>query len=365
MASIQALLDELVGSQEEAALQVAAWYRGRPVLELAAGEARPGLPVTGSTRFVAFSVTKALTATLIHQLAAQGALELAAPVARYWPEYAAAGKGEITVAMVLDHTAGVPQLPVPMGPADLGDWEGMTRRLAELAPLWPPGSVSAYHALSFGWILGEVARRVTGQDFRSLFQAALVEPLGLRDTFLGMPHEQVHTVTPLVPSPPMTTKLRPDDLMLQALPLSVTPGPRVFNRPEVLTAVIPGGGLISTARDLARFGAALLAPVDGVRLLDAATLERAIAPRVRGLDPVLDLPLRKGLGFFLGGEGSLAGLPEGAFGHPGAGGTLFLAWPEAEFSFALLKNRLIWEPSAAGPAATRVARAVLEELGRV
>lgn len=364
-ASLQSLLDELTASGAETGLQVAAYYRGELVADAWSGLADPasGRPVEGDTLFTAFSATKGVTATVIHLLADAGLLDYDVPVAAYWPEFAAKGKERITLRHVLTHTAGVPHMPRGVTPETMIDWEGMVGAIAELEPLWAPGTQTGYHGLTFGWILGEVARRATGEPFAALVRRLIEVPLGLTDLYLGVPDNELDRVATLTSGPISRKPISPDALLLKAIPISVSPQPRVYNRPDVRMAVLPGGGGIMTARSLAKMYASLVSDLEGRRLMRPERLALATTLQTDRHDLVLDEPIRKGLGYFLGAQTSPMGPEPYVFGHPGAGGSLGFGDPRHGFAFALTKNRLVWDQPVHQTAAYRIGRHLREALG--
>jgi CubicO group peptidase (beta-lactamase class C family) len=328
-----------------------------------AGLADPttGQAVDGETLFTVFSSTKGVTATVIHLLAERGQLNYDDPIAMHWPEFAAQGKGRITLRQVLTHTAGIPQQPPDV---PLTDWAGMCRAVADLTPLWEPGMQPAYHGLTFGWILGEVARRVDARPIERIVAEDICRPLGITSLFLGIPDEVEGRVATLendpsivnAPDPP------PDSLFARALPdlksFDVT-----FNRPEIRRAVIPAGGGIMNARSLARHYAALIGDgVEGVRLLPAGRIAEATALQTADTDLVTGIPSRKALGYALGRPTSAMGERVSAFGHTGYGGSIGFADPEYGLAFALTKNRLAASAPGEG-AAERVAAELRRVLG--
>lgn len=363
--AVSTLLEELISTGAETGLQVAAYHHGELVVDACAGVMDPTTrrPVGPETLFTAFSATKGITATVIHLLADEGRLAYEAPVATYWPGFARHGKDRITLRHVLTHTAGVPQMPRGVTPETMIDWEGMITAIAELEPLWEPGARRGYHGLTFGWILAEVAQRVTGMPFADLVRTRIAEPLGLDDLFLGVPEGALERVATLVSGPISRKPISPDALLLRAIPISVSPSPRVYNRPDVRQAVLPGGGGIMTARSLATMYAGLVGEVRGVRLMIPERLAIAATLQVEGHDEVLDEPIRKGLGYFLGAETSPMGPEPYLFGHPGAGGSLGFGDPRHGFAFALTKNRLVWDRPVHETSAYRLARLIREELG--
>ncbi len=188
-AAVQAGLERLVADGSQLGLQVAAYLHGELVVDAWAGVAdrATGQPVTGETLFPVWSVTKGITATCLHLLAARGHVDYDAPVARYWPAFGAWGKARATVGDALTHCAGVPQLPAGTTPEALCDWEHMSAAIADLRPLFEPGTQTAYHAWTFGWIVGEVLRRVDGRPIAQFVQEEVCTPLGIQDLSLGIP----------------------------------------------------------------------------------------------------------------------------------------------------------------------------------
>jgi len=358
--AVQTLLDDLVNTDVERWLQVAAYHDGELVVDAWAGVADPltGQTVDGDTLFTVFSVTKGITATAIHLLAERGQLGYDDPIAMYWPEFAAHGKGQITIRQVLSHTAGIPQTPLNVA---LTDWEGMCRAIAEMTPLWEPGTQMGYHAMNFGTILGEVARRVDGRGIARIVAEDLNAPLGITALFFGIPDEAERRVATLendasitnAPDPPPDSLVTPEN----------RDGYATYNRPEVRRAVLPAGGGITNARSLARHYASLIGEgVDGVRLLPTERVQIATTLEIDARDAVLRVPMRRGLGYMLGGHGLPMGGRVSAFGHRGYGGAIGFADPEYGFAFALTKNRLAFSRPTESTA-DKVAQAVRHALG--
>jgi CubicO group peptidase (beta-lactamase class C family) len=308
--------------------QVCVLRHGQVVLDRAFG-CRP------DSLFLVFSAGKPFVAVLAHLLAERGELNLDAPVARYWPEFSRHGKEAITIRQVLQHRAG---LPVAHGlPRDVlaaPHWHRAVHGLELARPSWPPGAVPAYHILSFGFILGEVIQRVTGADVREVMRTELLGPLGLADTYLGLPAPLWHRHVPVRGHGPVTR-------MRQV----------VFNRRGVRAAVVPAATVSTTARDLARFYLMLLrgGELDGVRVLRPDTLAQAVRPSANGqTDRLLRLPVRWSQGFQLGGAAPAPAQPRPmgatssreAFGHNGSNCCLAWADPSRDVVFAYLTNRL-------------------------
>ncbi|WP_233219712.1 serine hydrolase [Micromonospora sp. RP3T] len=336
-AEVRAALDDLVTSGREAGVQVAAYLDGAPIVEEQAGlaDTATGRPMTADTPVHAVSTGKGLTATVVHVLAEQGRLDEDLPLARVWPEFARHGKDGITLRHVLTHTAGLPALPADVTPADFTDWSRMCDLLADATPLWAPGERLAYHAWTWGWLLGEVVRRVTGRPVSQVLAEEVAGPLGVtRELFLGVPDAEL----------PRLARL--EDAGLSALmtwagahlphfdavaPPAVRPDTTTGSDPDVLRADVPSVGTMS-ARAVARMYAALLGPVDGVRLISAERLRAVSAPAVRAQEWVFRQESTFGLGYAVDDDGS--------FGTAGSGGSLAFAYPELGLTVAAVRNRL-------------------------
>jgi CubicO group peptidase (beta-lactamase class C family) len=346
-AQVQQLIDRFVADGEEVGLQVAAYLDGTLVVDAWAGVADEaiGRPVDGETLFTSWSVTKGFVATCVHILADRGKLDYDDPIATWWPEFAANGKATVTVRHALTHTAGVPQMPDGGTPEMMTDWDAMCGAIAAHAPLWPPGTQTGYHAWTFGWILGELVRRVDGRPIAAFAHDELCAPLGIADFYLGIPDEVEPRVAPL----------RQDERHFRGsqgasgLAALIVPAhlatAAVVNRPDVRRASIPGGGGIMNARAIARLYAMLAGhgQLDGVRILSAERIDIMRGLQTNAHDQYLQAPIRKGLGFFLGGPeedggSTTTGPNRRAFGHPGNGGSMGFADPELGLAFGLTKN---------------------------
>ncbi|GAA3344998.1 serine hydrolase domain-containing protein [Amorphoplanes nipponensis] len=343
---VQRYLDDLVDSGQETGLQVAAYVRGRPVVDAAAGTADPstGRPVDHRTLFHSWSTGKGLSATVIHVLAERKLLDYGAPVADYWPEFAAEGKHRVTVAHVLTHSAGVPQAPDGLTVADLADWDGMCARVAALPLLWEPGTATGYHALTFGYILGEVVRRTTGRSIAEVLREDVAEPLGIADElFFGVPAAYHDRLARLEDGtwPDALAARHPDSLFFRAAPPALQAGAALGNRPDYLSADVPCAATM-TAHAAARLYAALTRDVDGVRLVPAERLAALTAVATAEVDLVLGAAIPKCLGYFRG-LAEFGGRP-GAFGSKGSGGSFACADPAGDLAIAFTHNRMAAPP---------------------
>jgi len=326
--------------------------RGRIVLNEAVG-CRP------DSLFFLFSASKPLVALLVHQLAERGELALDDRVAAYWPEFGQGGKQDITIRQVLQHRSGLPVARSMAADAlAMTDWAASVRALEAATPSFPPGAVPAYHVLSYGFILGELVQRVTGAPVREVLRAELLGPLGLDNSYLGLPPAQWHRHVPV-------SGRGPAEAVTQLM----------INRRATRQAVIPAASVSATASDLARLYHALLAggSLDGVRVLRPETIRQATTPTSDGaVDQYLKLPVRWSEGFQLGGEraasarvgggpgpmGSLAS--RATFGHNGSYVCIGWADPERDVAVGYLTARLVSRPAGARHMAA-VSDAILSE----
>ncbi|MEA5365084.1 serine hydrolase domain-containing protein [Amycolatopsis sp., V23-08] len=286
--------------------------------------------VPADALFWIFSASKPFVALLVHQLAVRGALSLDAPVAEYWPEFARGGKGAITVRHVLRHRSGFASARGFAGDAlTMTDWARTVRAIERVTPRWAPGEVAAYQPIVYGHLLGEVVRRVTGEDVDVLLRKEFLGPLGLADTHLGLPDE-----------------LWPRHVPLRGRDAGARLTARMVNRRAVRRAVIPAAGVSTTARDLATFYQALL---DG-DVVDAVAVREARRPSG---DAVVDRTIRTRIrwaqGFQLGGVGRPMGTLSGreTFGHNGSNCCVAWADPARGLVFAYLTDRVVSGHSAA------------------
>ncbi|GAB3986815.1 serine hydrolase domain-containing protein [Plantactinospora veratri] len=320
-------------TRSEIGAAVSVYRHGREVVRLWGGTADPttGRPWREETLQVVYSATKSVPAACAHLLAQRGQLDLAAPVAEYWPEFAAAGKGGIPVRWLLSHQAGLPVLDRPVRRAEALAWHPVVEALAAQAPVWEPGTAHGYHGLTYGWLVGEVVRRVSGRSLGTYFADEIGKPLGL-DFWVGLPAAETHRVSRLVeqPAPAPAPGSVPEQMReilaaytdpasLTVRSMMVTDPPLDLADPATWTAEIPAVNGTCTASSLARFYAGLIGEVDGIRILDAATLAAATAEQASGVDRVLMVPTRPALGFGLPLPDQPWWSPT-AFGFPGHGG---------------------------------------------
>jgi len=334
-AAVRCAGDQL--GRRRAAGQLVVLRRGRVVLDRVFGAG-----VDRRSLFLIYSCSKPYVALLTHLLVERGLLSLDEPIAAHWPRFGRHGKGGITARHVLTHRAGVPDDWAFWGLMTAPSWQASVWRMEELRPIWPPGEVTAYHALTYGWILGELVRRVSGTPVEGLLREALLEPLGLEDTYLGLPRAETARAVPIVPAGGRA------ELANAA----------VFNRRRYRRAVAPAATVSSTARDVARFFEMLRrgGELAGARVLAPETVAEARRPAGPASEPdrALGRPTRWAQGFHLGGPRSRRDLGRfmGTLSRPAAFGAIgsdcCTAWvdPERELVFAYVTSLLL--PSPAG-----------------
>jgi CubicO group peptidase (beta-lactamase class C family) len=339
----------------------AAYHCGEPVVDLWGGVAdTEGTPWDDNTIVTIFSGTKGLVAAAMALLVDRGEVAVEAPMSQYWPEFGAQDKAEVTVAEVLSHRAGLPALAGSVALTDFLDDVTMAARLAAQERLWTSGEV-AYHGLTYGWLAGELVRRITGRSIGNYFAEEMARPLEL-ETWLGLPSEML----------PRTAQLQLVDSFRrewqEAVAIRLVPAvygnaeafaePLFWNRTDARRCEIPAANAVSSARSMAKLYAYLARCIDDRTLapLSAATIASCTAELSRGVDAINGEPLAFGLGFELQTRRGALGPAPDAFGHRGAGGSAHGAWPTLETSFSFATNEL------AGEAQDVRARALLASL---
>lgn len=329
----------------------AVYYKGQCVVDLWGGyrDAQQTLPWQQETIQLVFSTAKGMTATCINLLAERGKLDLDAPIATYWPEFAANNKQHITTRMVLSHQAGLAAVDGELTLPEVLSWHPVVEAIAAQSPNWEPGSGHGYHARSFGWILGEVVRRIEGISIGTFLQKEICRPLAL-DLWIGLPEDELSRCATVIPPEPGGKTIE-DILGADSLTARVMSGPsglfgynQMWNEPALLQAEMPSSNAVASARSLAKFYAALIGKVDGIQLLKAETLQAAIAEQSSGIDKVVMSESRFGSGFALP-PFLASGCGANSFGHPGAGGSLGFADPDADISFAYVMNHMRFDPT--------------------
>ena len=335
----------------------AVYVDGRKVVDLWAGvaDARTARPWDEETAGVLFSSTKGIVALCAYLLVQEGSLDLDAPLTRYWPRFSGDGRDAITMRHVLAHRAGLPAISAPLTRAEICEWEPPVRALEHERPMWEPGTAHSYHPVTFGWLAGEVIRRITGLTPGAFFRRRLGDPLDLR-AWIGVPESARASVAWIEPPPPeddnpltraiVATQATPAVKLAmsigEALPFPTELGIVTINDPALQAAELPGVNGIATPRSLARLYASCVSEVDGPRLLSPELVRDALVPQSWGQmllgDP--DLGQRWGTGFMLSSPPSRPMLSEKSFGHDGAGGQLGFADEAYRVGFGYVSNQM-------------------------
>jgi len=352
-AAVRDAFAENFANRGEIGAAVAAVVDGETVVDLWAGhaDAARSRPWQRDTIVNVFSATKGVVTVCALRLADQGLLDIDAPVAKYWPEFAQAGKEELPVRYLLSHRAGLPAIKEPLPKGSLVQWDTMTAALAAQEPWWEPGTAHGYHVLTFGWLVGEVVRRIAGKSLGAYFRDEIAAPLGL-DFHIGLAEEHDARTAEMVmapmPQPGDTGRFveiisNPQSMAFKA----------VFNPPDLLetglantrawrAAEVPAANGHGNARSLAKVYGALArgGELDGARILSPAAINEAIIEQSDGPDAVLGQHYRYGLGFMLTIPEEPFGPSRRAFGHTGMGGSLGFVDPDAGVGFAYTMNQM-------------------------
>jgi CubicO group peptidase (beta-lactamase class C family) len=339
--------------REEVGASLCVTLDGATVVDVWGGVADPktGRAWERDTVSIVHSCTKGATALCAHVLAAQGKLDLEAPVAEYWPEFARAGKETATVRMMLDHSVGVPVLRGELAPGELYDWDRMVSRLEAEEPFWEPGTRHGYHMINFGWTVGELVRRASGRSLGTFFREAVAEPLGV-DFWIGLPEELEGRVAPVIPTlrqkgDPLTSfelAVVSDRASVSALAIANVAGMNPNSR-AAHAAEIGGGGGITNGRGLAGMYTPLA--LGGGDLVDRDGLDRMrrVSSAVNR-DATLCIGTRFAMGFMVSmdnrsrPDADSVILGEHAFGHVGAGGSIGFADPSCGLAVGYSMNRM-------------------------
>jgi CubicO group peptidase (beta-lactamase class C family) len=311
--------------KDDVGASAAVYVDGEPLVDIWGGytDAARTVPWERDTITNVFSTTKTMTALCALILADRGDLDLAAPVAAYWPEFAAAGKEGVLVRHLLGHTAGLPDWDEPMTVEDLYDWPAVTARLAAQAPQWEPGTEAGYHSATQGYLVGEVVRRVTGRSIGTFFAEDVAGPLGA-DFHIGLPGDHDHRVAPVIAAPQGD---KPDGYLVGASDANTV----AWRRAEI--PAIDGFG---NARSVGAVQSVLACggAVGGLRLLSKPGCERVFEEQYSGVDRVLGMPTRWGLGYRLEGRTCSWG---------GWGGSLVLVDFDHRMTVSYVMNQILWD----------------------
>jgi len=361
--AFKAVRDELAGqfaNGKHIGAAVCVYHQGRKVVDIWAGLADEdeAKPWERDTLALSYSTTKGLAATCLHVLADRGLVDYDAPVAEYWPEFAKNDKEQITVYQVLTHQAGLPQVPEGLYDTDLFDWERVIEGIENEEPAWTPGEESGYHAITFGFLVGEIVRRVSGKRIGAFLRDEVCQPLGIdNEMFIGAPENAEPRIATLKNRIEMTPELiaqfqaaqdNPDPLRARTMgmrPGEAMSGERAnyMDTPEGHRAEVPSANGIMTARALARLYAchASGGELDGARIMSSERVSIMSEHQTHRQDRIIVVPIGYALGFMTGGD---EGWPQGprvsAFGHAGLGGSIGFCDPEIGMAFAFTTNAL-------------------------
>ena len=361
---VREVFAQTLDSKQDIGAAVALYHHGQCVVDLAGGyfDKQATKPYDRETLQLVFSTTKGVTAIAVAICVERGLLSYEEPVALFWPEFAAAGKEHATVAQLLSHQVGLYTVDGPITLAEALDWNTITERLAATAPAFPIGSTHGYHALTFGWLAGELVRRVDGRNIGRFIEEEIANPLGI-EIYVGLPEHLESRVSPLntgwprgVEDSTPTVDSAVKELMEKIVGPGAPGGKALslngafsvdggFNRREVHAAEVPAANGISNARSLATMYAATIGEVQGarglVRLVSPEMMVKmstAVTPNGEA-DLCLVIPTSFGMGFMTHNNFiPYSGL--GTFGHPGAGGSVSFADPGREMSFSYVMNRM-------------------------
>jgi CubicO group peptidase (beta-lactamase class C family) len=336
---------------------------GQKMVDVWGGTAdqRSSTPYDENTLQLVFSTTKGPTAACANLLAQRGELDVDLPVAHYWPEFAQAGKERLPVRYLLCHKAGLPVFEGTLSAAEVFAWDPVIRALESSSPVWEPGSAHGYHAVTYGYLVGEVVRRISGKSLGTFFHDEFAQPLSL-EFWIGLPEEHEHRVARLSglfagDSAPgddeagLLAAIPTDSLISRALTLNqaLAGVEHGFNNPGLHRAEMPAANGITNARSLARFYASLIGTVEGgppEPLLSKVQVDKARTRQTEGADQVLSFPgfaleTAFGLGFWTASPMAPFGGSAGAFGHSGAGGSVGFADPEQGIGVGYVMNRMM------------------------
>jgi CubicO group peptidase (beta-lactamase class C family) len=348
---------------------------GRRVIDLCGGsfDAEGARPYGPDSLQLVFSSTKGATAACANLLAQRGLLDLDAPVADYWPEFAQAGKETLPVRYLLSHQAGLPAIDRTLTPEEVQTWDPVIDALAAQAPFWEPGTAHGYHALTYGYLVGEVVRRISGRSLGTFFAEEVAGPLGL-EFFIGLPAALEPRVSPLVVAPiggaAQSGEGYASTLLARALNMGGAFRDRAWmNRPAWHAAEVPGGNGITNATSLSRLYAGLVGTVEGgppSALLTPEQTEAARTVLTFGEDRVfasVGFPLKQkiGLGFWRASPAATWG-GTGSFGHGGAGGSYGFADPEHRLAIGYVMNKMA-EGVVVDPRSSGIIKAIYTALG--
>mgnify|MGYP001167109248 FL=1 len=355
--AVRAAFEQNLSSGEDVGAGATIYHRGQLVVDVTGGwfDEEHSRPYDADVLQLVFSTTKGITAIAVAICVQRGWLAYDQPVSRYWPEFAAQGKGDATVAQLLSHQCGLFSVEGPVTLEEALDWPTITERLADTKPDWPIGTAHGYHAVTFGFLAGELVRRVdpAHRSIGKFVHDEVAAPIGA-EFYIGLPAALEPRVSPLVGR--MAGEPNPDPAVQQMIDMFLGPESRagralslngaladetLLNSPAIHAAEFPAFNGITNAASLAKIYAATLGPVDGVQLVDDATREvaRATVTPAGEADACLIIPTSFGMGFMTSSMFSMFAGP-GSYGHPGLGGSVGMAQPERQLAVGYVMNQM-------------------------
>ncbi|OAI40904.1 hypothetical protein AYO38_04855 [bacterium SCGC AG-212-C10] len=365
------LLHDQISRGTQLGTQVTAYRNGERIVDTWAGNMGPEdpRPVQPDTLFSSFSTTKGVAATALHILADRGLIDYQAPVAKYWPEFAANGKEKATVAQAMSHQTGLHALPVPLTADFVCDWQAGLDWIANGTPLYEIGTATGYHALTYAWVVGGIVQGASGRHIKDVIREEIAEPLGIGDQmYVGIPdgvEDRLATLQTPAPGSAAPLPIPPDHDFFKAMPPN---SDFTYNDMRIRKACLPSANGHFSARALAKMYGALAngGEIDGVRLVSAERIPLMQTVYTEAVDRVIMMPLAKGAGYFMGGavngKHGATGPRRTAFGHPGAGGSIAFADPEVGLSIAVTINKMMSTLQAEGPT-FEICELIRNELG--
>ncbi|MFX1479088.1 MAG: serine hydrolase domain-containing protein [Promethearchaeota archaeon] len=351
----------------EVGASLAITIEGKYVMDIWAGYADEAktCPWQHDTIVNVYSTTKVMTALCVLMLVDRNLLDIDAPVAKYWPEFGQEGKENLPVRYLLSHTAGLPGFEKQLQPEMLYDWDQICSFLASQKPWWEPGTKSGYHSITFGYLLGELVRRVSGKSLGTFFREEVADPLKA-DFHIGLSEENDYRVGELISPASIDSsnigEVSPNSISLKVLLNPVLTGRETLTR-EWRSAEIPASNGHGNARSVARIGAALACggELDGIKLLSLNTIEKAIEEQSYGTDLVLNGPIRFGLGYGLVSKDMPISPNPRAFYWGGWGGSHLTMDLDAKLSWAYVMNNMIMT-LIGDPRTTKLREAIIKTL---
>ena len=333
---LQKKLDELVEIGQELGTQFCAYQNGELIVNIVSGTiSKGGEPVSEDTLFPVFSVTKGFVAGAAHLLAERGLLDYDMKICKIWPEFAVNGKEDATIRHALCHLTGIPHVPSDLTPKDIEDWSVVCAKVANLTAKYPPGKIYEYHPITFGWIVGEILRKLDGRPIEKIICDELCTPLGIRDVYIGLPKENTSKIATIY-EPNYNGEPTDGDVAPFMNPLG-----RWMNTTRGRCACVPGAGGIMNAKSIARYYAGLLpGGISGIELLPKSRIKTA-TDFFTGDD---ESGMAMGFCFNRLHQRQRDGLPN--YGHEGYGGALGMAFPEERLAVGFTKNYFTWTDTA-------------------